>query len=394
MSVHWSQLPVELLEVIAKKLTVYIDYIRFRAVCSSWRSSVPNFPRHLPCQLPWLMLPKSHRRLSRCGFFSLSENKVHSLNLPEASHSKRLCGSSCGWLIILDETPVITAVNPINRAKINLPHLSSFPNVLQFNLFDIGREYTLRTRTGGVYSRNLKEMRDYFLKKVIFSSSPSSEEDCVAFAILIQTGELAFCNKGDKAWTFIENAESYSEDVIYHNGLFYAVDKSGSVVVCDVNGPSPSVSLVETPQQFGGDMQYLVSSLNELLLVTRYVDLEFEYDAGHPYMVYKTYLFEVFRLDMKGPSWVNIRSLGNQVLFLGENASLSLLASDFSGCKANCIYYTDDYSESNYDGLWGYHDLGIFNLEDCRIEQLQCYPPRLNSREQWPPPVWITPNPW
>ena len=40
--------------------------------------------------------------------------------------------------------------------------------------------------------------------------------------------------------------------------------------------------------------------------------------------------------------WVNVDSLGDQALFAGDNSSMSLSASSFNGCKANCIYFTDD----------------------------------------------------
>ncbi|KAA8528792.1 hypothetical protein F0562_036147 [Nyssa sinensis] len=359
MAVDWSGLPPELIETIAKKLTIHIDYIRFRAVCVNWRSSISKTPHHLPCQFPWLMLPQSRtHQTSRRGFFSISDNKVHFLNVPEASHRRRRCGSSHGWLVILDESPAIFLLNPLNRAKIHLPPLSAFPNVLDFNFYDVGREYVLRNLDGEVYTCNLREMRDSFIKKVILSSNPSNDRDFIALAILNQIDGLAFCKKGEQSWRFIEGTKSYCEDVVYHNGFFYAVNKYGAIAVCDVQGPSPRVSIIETPPQIGGDMQYLVPSMDELLLVTRYLDLEFDIDHHQLDIVYKTMQFEVYRLDLSGPKWERVTSLGDRVLFLGENSSLSLLAYDFPGCKGNCIYYTDDYSEFNYvDGASGNHDL-------------------------------------
>ena len=35
--------------------------------------------------------------------------------------------------------------------------------------------------------------------------------------------------------------------------------------------------------------------------------------------------------------------MGDNIFFLGMNNSLSLSAQDIAGCKANCIYFTDDY---------------------------------------------------
>ncbi|GFZ10496.1 hypothetical protein Acr_21g0010950 [Actinidia rufa] len=311
---------------------------------------------------------------------------------PRGLPSRRRCGSSHGWLAITDESPAIFLLNPLTRAKVLLPPLSSFSNVVAFNFYDVGREYTLRAPNGDTYTLNLKQMRDFFIKKVILSSSPSSDDNYIAFAILNQTGDLAFCKNGDQSWKFIEDAKSYCEDVIYCNGLFYAVNKLGEITVCDVHGPSPRVSLICTPPQIGGDMQYVVSSSEELLLITRYLDFEFvDYQFDN---VYKTMEFRAYRLDLNGPKWERVMNLGDKMLFLGENSSLALSATDFPGCKGNCIYYTDDYSESNYDGIPGDNDLGVYDLEDGSIEPLPCYPRNSISQLRWPPPIWVTPNPY
>ncbi|KAM7502036.1 hypothetical protein LguiB_000940 [Lonicera macranthoides] len=393
-TVDWSELPPELLHTISTKLTILLDYVRFRSVCVNWRFSAPKTPAHLPCQLPWLMLPKSRtQNTHRRGFYSLSDNKVYFLNLPEVSNRRRRCGSSHGWLVILDETPAVFLLNPLTRSKVHLPPLSKFPNVTGFNFYDVGREYSLRTPNGDFYTCSLKEMRDSFIKKLILSKSPRDESDYVAVAILNQTGDLAYCRKGEDCWRFIEDAQSYCEDVIYYKGLFYAVNKFGAIAVCDIRGTLPKVSYINTPRQIGGDMQYLVNYSDEVLLVTRYLELEFDVDHYQLDIIYNTTEFQLFRLNLNGPKWEIMTSLNDKVLFVGENSSLALCASDFPGCEGNRIYYTDDYSEWNYDGVNGDHDLGVYNIEDGSIEALPCYPRNSYSGRRWPPPIWVTPNP-
>ncbi|KAJ6336383.1 hypothetical protein OIU76_006569 [Salix suchowensis] len=392
MAVDWTQLPPEIIETISRKITIYSDYLHFQAVCHAWKSSIPVTPNHLPPQLPWLLLPQSQSNQSSYrAFFNLSTYKFHSLNLPEASHHKKHCGSSHGWLIILDDSPSILVINPLTRRKIHLPAISSFPNVVSFDYANVGREYLLVNPQGELYTASLRQMRDGFLKKVVMSSSPLDKKGdfFVAMAILCSTGDLAYCKNGDGLWNVVENVRSFSEDVIYFNGLFYAVNKAGQIVVCDVNGNSPKVSLIETPRQIGGDLQYLVSSGDGLLLVTRYLDLDVEFDI----FIYKTARFEVFKLDLNGPRWERVTSLGDMMLFIGDNSSLALSSSGLSGCTGDCIYYTDDYSANNYDGHVGEHDLGIFKLSDGSIEPLPCYPRNSYSRLQCPPPLWISPNP-
>ncbi|XP_060199887.1 F-box protein SKIP23-like [Lycium barbarum] len=390
----WSELPPELLYTIVNNLTNLNDYLHFRAVCSTWRSSTPTTPKNLPIQLPWLMLPKNRSNLRGTGFFNLVNNKLHFLSLPEASnHRRRRCGSSNGWLIIVDESPLIFMINPITKVTFNLPPVTEFPNVVNFDFYCVGREYTVRSLGGEVYTRSLKEMRDSFIRKVVISNSPSRDPNFIAMVILNETGELAYCKNGENSWRFIDDARFYAEDVIYFDGLFYAVHKSGEIAVCDLSGGSPSVSFIETPRQIGSDMQYLVKTNDELLLVTRFLELDIDAAYHQLDVVYKTVEFRVFRLDLDGPKWEIMNSLGDNMLFLGENSSLALLASDFPGCEGNRIYFTDDYCEANYDGVNGNHDLGYYNLEDGSIEALSCYPRNSHSMLRWPPPIWFTPNP-
>jgi hypothetical protein len=392
MAVDWTQLPRELVESIADKLTIYADYLQFRAVCHSWRSSVPNTPRHLPPQLPWLMLPLVQSNRSHRAFFDLSARKLHHLQLLEAtSHRKRSCGSSHGWLVILDESPAVLLLNPLTRARFHLPPLSAFPNIVSFNYSEVGMEYALRAVSGEIYRRSLREMRDTFIKKVVLSSAPLNN-NFIALAILNYYHLLAYCKNGDRSWSFIHGANFFCEDVIYYNDLFYAVDKNGAIAVCDVNGASPRVSVIRPPLQLDGDMQYLVNSGDdELLLVTRYVDLQYDdIDPYAPIVFYKTMRFEVFKMNWSEPLWERVTSLGDRMLFIGESTSMSFLASNFRGCLGNCIYFTDDCEF--YDGSFGDYDLGIFKLWDGSIEPLPCYPRNPDSQTHWPP-IWVTPNP-
>ncbi|XP_022975457.1 F-box protein SKIP23-like isoform X2 [Cucurbita maxima] len=388
----WTQLPPDLLQVISDNLNVYSDYLRFRVVCQSWRSSVPKIPRRLPPQLPWLIIPLYHD--SRCGLFNFSDNKIHFLHLPEASLGRRRCGSSHGWLVILDETPTILLLNPLTRAKCRLPPLSTFPNVVSFDYSRIGREYLIRTPTGHIYSRNLRQMRDTFVKKIVLSSSPSNQNDFSAVAILNHSGDLAFCRSGGESWTFVDDAPSDCEDIVYSDGLFYAVDKHGVISVMDLRGSRSEVSLVTTGSQSAGDIQYLVKLGRELLLVSRYLDIINDAMVDELIsVIYRTVRFEVFRMEWEGPRWEKVENLDEMALFVGGNSSMAFSASDFGGISGNCIYYTDDYSDNDYQGQGEEPDMGIFRLCDGSFEQLPYYSGGSHSRRRLLPPIWVTPNP-
>ncbi|KAK9075030.1 hypothetical protein SSX86_003349 [Deinandra increscens subsp. villosa] len=389
-----SDLPPELHETIANKLKIHKDYIRFRAVCLSWRTSTPKIPNHLPSQLPWLMLPRTTNQDPQSNLFlSIPDEKIHLIHLPEDSdHSDhhRRCGSSHGWLVFLNETPSISIINPLTKSKQLLPPLSSFPNVTSFTPGK--EEYTIKTLDDDLYTCSSKEMCDSFIKKVVFSTSPSNEKvDFYALAILNQTGDLAYCKKGDLSWKFIDDANSFCEDAIYYKECFYAVSRHGMIAKCDVKGASVNVSFIETQRQNGGDMQYLVNWKDELLLVTRYTELEFNMDQNKLDIVYKTSEFQVCRL-VNGLKWECVSELDGHSLFLGENSSMAFCASDFPGCKRDCIYFTDDFSEWNYDGANGSHDLGVYNVKNGSLEALTCYPKEFYTGRRWPPPIWFSPS--
>jgi hypothetical protein len=409
MAADWTQLPGDVLQLISNKLPIYRDYVRCRAVCHKWQSSVSKAPRHLPPQPPWLLLPlpKSQSQTHR-SFYDLSTHKIYHLELPEASRPDLRIDSSNGWLVIRDYSPAILLLNPLTQAQFQLPPLSSFPNVLSFDNSEVGKEYAIRDVSGEIYRLNLKEMRDSFIRKIVLSSGPISKDNFIAVAVLSKTGDLVYCKNGDQSWTFIDMGLSCC-DVIYYKEQFYAVNGEGAIAMCDLNGASPSVSVVKPPKHDFFCILYLVDSGDdELLLVARYLGPDFEYldldDYERPSLYFKTEEFDVFRMNWSGPEWESVVNLGDRVLFVGKNSSASLSVSDVRGylqneyldpnsifgeLLKNCIYFTDDYREVDYDGAFG-SDSGIYRvwIQNVlgRITSLPCFPGTPYS-------LWVAPNP-
>ena len=82
---------------------------------------------------------------------------------------------------------------------------------------------------------------------------------------------------------------------------------------------------------------YLVeSSEGDLLRVIRVIEDEYHYEMIIKFVVYKL-------VDFCGdPHWAEVNSLGNDALFLGDNHSISVVASNFVGCQPNSIYFCDN----------------------------------------------------
>ncbi|PIA41419.1 hypothetical protein AQUCO_02200081v1 [Aquilegia coerulea] len=353
VAVDSLDLPEHILLVIAEKLFINIkDYIRFGAVCRSWRSLYTQHQTTFPPQPPLLMLPSSE-------LLAINDQQTC------FPHQSYYPGSAHGWLISLTSTspPLVAHLfNPFLSSSINLPPLSNY----------------------------------YFIE---------DETDCAPQAFFYK--RLAFCKPCDNAWTCLELHPdsknfpwrldlgympcSLTDPTIYFENKFYTVDSFGALWLIDLDAPHPRLSnLLPTFESSfpGNSKHYVVQSSSHLLQVTR---------ISHVHDDFSNYTtkFHVFKLDQTHSKRVETKNLYRQMLLLGSNASMSLPASDYPGCKANCIYFTDDYIEGyHHDGgdidvTPGPPDMGVFNLEDGSTEPH--YQVR-ESRQFHPAPIWIEPT--
>ncbi|KAF6151395.1 hypothetical protein GIB67_012255 [Kingdonia uniflora] len=227
--------------------------------------------------------------------------------------------------------------------------------------------------------------------KVVLSNSPT-DDNCVAMAIRGEVSNLAFCKLGDKKWTVLgDDNNGYRRgymDIIFFKGQFYTLTVNGKVEVCDL-GASLTTTTIKSPTDLRigiSNKRYLAEMGGELLIVTRYMDTPSDVRKER-LNYYRTYLFEVFRLRLKRGKqrWAKVDYFGDYMLFVGNNSSFSLCAREFPGSRANCIYFTDDYNYLHQQGKLGGHDIGVFNMETGKVNQL--------PNKTWlllPTPVWFT----
>lgn len=100
---------------------------------------------------------------------------------------------------------------------------------------------------------------------------------------------------------------------------------------------------------------------------------------------------KTYKLDYKESSWVEIESLGDVALFLGDNSSIWVVASSFLGCRPNYIYFTHDYDTFNYFSD-GPSDLGIYHVESGEIEWHYTIDATSIAKMSERPPIWVVPT--
>ncbi|KAF9599822.1 hypothetical protein IFM89_001768 [Coptis chinensis] len=411
---RWSELAPELLDFISKKLTNYVDYVRVRAVCPSWRSNLPKKPFHLLTQLPWLLLPQFNTNTiseTYCSFFNLVDNKTYRLELPEVLGKGKKCwGSPHGWLVVLrEEGPSFSLLNPLTRAQIHLPSLYLSPSTSPIGNIVLPWDY-------------VGYLRNCCVVKAVLFANPSESTDFVVMVIL-EEGPcgLAFYKSGTVAWILITDTEDIIfQDIVCFKGQFYAADSKGNVYICNI-GASPNVVKVADPS--GGlpcdepQQRYLVESGKELLMLYRYQLPKTPYDL--------TYYFTLSKLDLSEAKWSRVVDLGDKGLFLGTNCSYSVSVREYRSCIENSVYFTDDmrhrlpgfgdcrglypYVTAQFLGVFnvfedGYfrfmngrvrgYDFGVFSIDKGITDPLPCPIPNPNDiRCILPPPVWVTLSP-
>lgn len=372
---NWSDLNQELLVEILKKIRFHEDYVTFCRVCSSWRFAAKNnfIFGYKSFQIPWLMLAPEKCSYDR-SFFSIWKDQNRKVYIPEAKGKK--CFSSKGWLITVGQDWGISLLHPFSRVEIKLPHIKTF-----FHW------YHCMTRTT-VYVG--------FIGKCALSSSPSITSDYILMVLYGDTRKLAYFRPGNKVWNTINiygrELHTMYDDVIYYNNKFYAVNGRGEIIVCDFSGeevvghPVAQVPL-DLVEIYNDDMEkleklYLVECGEALLVVSR--EGVYMRRVGKRY-IQSTFAFQIFQVDLRTNTWTVVKDLGNRALFLGYNSSMSIEASEFSGCKPNCIYFTDDCHTVNWFRRDGGKDMGVYNIQEGTIV------PHFKGKSynRINPPIWI-----
>jgi hypothetical protein len=351
----WSELPKDLLYLISQRTDNEIDFIHFRSVCSTWRSStIPYHDHILPFKVP-LLDNKSFSYLLKGSYF-LIKPSPHQQQQQEQTLVHR------PWMIGIGKNLSGMRIGRRIRKKDWNTQFYFHSTDLDFIKLSVHH-----LRTDYFIDGPFFDGYGYWYPKKVVVVTP------LIIAILFYGKDhlvLSCCS--DERWTEIPDMPSSIGDICVFKGQLYAVEKySGKIVT--VAPEDLSVQLV-AKDVFGGegDIKFLVESEGQLLLADVYASFDVDFDHKDAFKIH------VFRLDENEKKWVKLPSLGDRILFLGDNGSFSASASDLYIAKGNCVIFVDYVYDDS---------LCVFQLDQGQLSPWCDYPEYLNLFGS--PPKWI-----
>jgi hypothetical protein len=384
----WSTLPRDLLEEIGTRLPSRREAVKFRSVCPAWRAALP-FAKYIA---PVLMLPFDDESPDGAvTFYTVADGgrSTFTRNLPSL-RGKRLCGSSCGWLALVDEAAGSpTLLNPLTGATIDLPPAdervvgASFRHLKEFN----GVPSAMLLLENGHYVHvTLDEMKKRAFRRIVLSSPSPDSGDCVAMAALADSGTVALCRVGiDAAWTLLDTNPPMGRvtSVLHFGGSrFLAIeDRWGGpngISICDVAGAAPTAARVErlcrAPKLAAWPRNYLEVK-GKLYVVATVVQ-----DATQLSHVYKCNILAV------KPRWTRVMNSRGLTFFMSSKLTAGYGgAVSVSGFKTNSVYNAKPDPSS--DQL----ELEVIDIANGTSELFQPWHEEIQGSGAL---CWIQPNHW
>ncbi|OIW07380.1 hypothetical protein TanjilG_10215 [Lupinus angustifolius] len=430
-SSQWPLLPEDLLHEITNRLLKPSDYVRFGAVCKGWHSfAYKSYKQkhllHIHQNFPVLLIPTKDQEGR--SLYDITQGMVYhrfQLNLP----NKRCCGSSYGWLFFVDK---------VTKSTLELILINPF----------LGDSKTIKLPPIKLNNDDILDMMDHYgVYKAILSKDPYvSPHDYEVVALYGSLAKLAHYKCGDKYWSYAKKVEGTTlADVIFYKGLVLALNRYDWIINFTLEPKARIQStncspwylkwntlrkkLANTIRNYA-DNAYLVENSNgDLLLVRRCYwgedriqarEIAQELDAARRQDIaqggsgdallqeYKkieeriyrkdedpklTVNFEVYRVSFSSDGRrlskkIRTKTLDGEILFLGDNNSISIPASKYPKLHPNSIYYTDDYV-AYYDLPLGSCDNGIFDVEKESFGKH--YLPSFSIKDM-PPPTFVVPK--
>ncbi|XP_004309231.1 PREDICTED: putative F-box protein At5g55150 [Fragaria vesca subsp. vesca] len=274
----------------------------------------------------------------------------------------------------MDENFIVTLINPFSRVK--------------------GR----RAKENSVITLPALEPRNELDSEIhVFRATSSADpisnaKDCTVAVIYGYLTQLAFIRlHKDTTWTFIYAGTRNVQDLVYVEDRFFAINDLNqleSFAVTPQFNPKEEITVVAEyfEQEAAVIKRYLVelSDRKELIMVQRYTANRHNIHGKR-----FTTKIELYKLDADKYKWTKINSLGGAAIFLGENSSISLLASEVLGCLPDCIYFVHDYNRVPCKRP---RDFGLYNVKTEKFLPIDDTQAATLIKMSNQTPIWIVPN--
>ncbi|KAL5543579.1 hypothetical protein UlMin_007363 [Ulmus minor] len=389
---HWANLPKHILDSILGKLESSMDFLRFSGVCVLWHENVKNNQIRRNKMLrqhhaPMLFIPSEEEEECTWIIYDIINNKCLESKL-EIPYDKRFCGSSEGWLVATDINYEVSLYKPYSflKGEKNVESISiQLPSICPKGIF-YDSEDNDSDSDDDLEDPNF----DFYIYRTIITADPlENSDDCRVIAIIRGSFELALIKPGkNTSWTKIDARRLQFRDILYYNNQLYGIDVEGRLMSFEFRDWKYIISTKLRTSDFIGRRYLVKSYYGDLLQVERHIEFWYDEINGHQRATKK---FKIFKLDFEHQKWVEVRSLGDSTLFLGDNSSICVLASNFVGCQPNCIYFThdDDTISSHPKGLF---DSGIYNVETKSVLFHFSMDSTIFAKMSGRPPIWVVPT--
>ncbi|XP_074299796.1 F-box protein SKIP23-like [Silene latifolia] len=334
--VSWSDIPSELLSLIAERLGTRFDTCNFRSVCKLWCAAA-SFSTHLPENHLSPILPFK-LSIRECNFASPLEKFFDPLILvPNAIFLIRSTVNSKvePWLCIVQES---------NPGKLRLRELGSqfdfkeLPknvpknlNLSYFNVVELGRFYTVRRSVGRFDWHGV----NFYGSKLVLIVDPN----CRTFARIDDYMPILLTADGNLRVISIKNRRiekipglktKIYDDVVNYRGRVFAIDRKGRGYTMSYN-ETRLCNVVSHPvgEGSGSDRKKcLVESSNgELYLV-------------HRCPPYFNRVFRIYKLNEERNCWDKVKGIGDdRILIVTSDRCFFAMTKHFPGLRGNCIVF-------------------------------------------------------
>ncbi|KAG7577315.1 hypothetical protein ISN45_Aa03g016040 [Arabidopsis thaliana x Arabidopsis arenosa] len=375
----WSNLPKELLGLIAVRLFSIVEFNRFRSICKSWRSSASRANKNLFLSCPLIYFMPLEVHVTSQG--NIIPGLHYGPFLSRAALFRVTLSSSPdqGWLIKSDTDLNSGKFHLLDSlSRIALRHSCKRIDLSEFTVSEIQEAYAVleTIRFKRVYMR--KTARGF--KRVFLVKVPGGDHRVLVIGI---DGMIRYWK--EERWMRVKGQVAEFSDIVLDKGLTYALDTKGIVwwISSSYNisrfGPSlygniTNGSCGEKRFVRCRGVLYIVDRLIDENLLKRKADsLADDANAHYFFRVLhddvgnvncelferecpKTIGFKVYKMDDELVKWVEVKSLGDNAFLMATDTCFSVLAREFYGCLPNSIYFTDKENE-----------IKMFKLDDGSI---------------------------